>query len=530
MPVTVAIIIALITISNSWHVLTGMIQNPPEHLFTGIAHYFADYFLYVSAIAQAQNSPSLFVEHLFTNEPLIPTWIYWFNALLGKIPISPFLSYNISLILLVAGLLLLLWHITKRSLSDSTTMYVTFIIAVTASNFFDFTTFFRFGTFKLLGDFWFSPTPALNRLGGVPHQVLQTILSLLVILLYTKLSESSKKNPSQYVLLGVVSFLAATANPIQMLLVALSILAIFMWKNYKQIPKSADIIVASIALLPALLGAMVTNFEFSHQPILTAAKTWENNQQFSLSIFQFIWALGPIGFFIPFGIFAFIKKHTHLYASLVVYTLLSLIFFFSPLPTYLGTSAVRWLSPASYIGLALLAGSGYMWCIAIIGKKLKHPQLTIGVALSLYLLLTIPSILTQIQTRTTPLTTDAKLISLNHIPFDVVDGLIHIQNAREEGVVLTDPTLFYDVVIPVMTGKKSFTGHPIHTLYPETKKALRQEIFSGTMNDQVAEVFMKNHAITYIISSPRHSRIFNGYPFLTVLFSNTSVVIYQRTP
>lgn len=530
MPVTIAIIIALITVSNSWQVIYGYLQNKPDHLFTAITHYFADYFLYISHIAQAQNSQSLFIDNLFTNEPLIPTWIYWFNALLGKVHLNPFLTYNVALILLVVGVLILLWHIIKRSITDSTTRYIAFIFTISASNYFDFTTFLQNGTLRLLGDFWFSPTPALNRLGGVPHQILQTILCLSAITLFTRLSESPKKNPLPYISLFIITLLATSANPIQMLLITLTLLAILAIRTYKKSIKLSDIVTASVVCIPALLAALATNFEFSHQPILTAAKAWEDNQRFSLSIPQFMWALGPIGFFIPFGIYASLKKHTRLFFTLVLYSLISLIFFFTPLPTLLGTSPVRWVSPAAYLGLALLAGYGFAWCVMLLGKKIKNPQATIFIAMTAYLILTIPSIITQVTSRTVPLSTDPRLIALNHIPYEIVDGLVQIQNSTDNGVVVCDPTLFYDVVIPIMTGKKSFTGHPIHTLFPDTKEALRQELFSGTMSESTANEFMNNHEIRYIISTPNHRTVLDTYPFLTVLYTNKSLIIYQKKP
>src|SRR3989338_9158322 len=77
----VIICIGSITIVNSLHVLTEYLANPPDRLFTAIAHYWTDYFLYISQMAQG----SLLSRHMFTNEPLPPTWIYWFNGLIGAL-------------------------------------------------------------------------------------------------------------------------------------------------------------------------------------------------------------------------------------------------------------------------------------------------------------------------------------------------------------------------------------------------------------------------------------------------------------
>ena len=213
-----------------------------------------------------------------------------------------------------------------------------------------------------------------------------------------------------------------------MLLVTLTLLAILAIRTYKKSIKLSDIVTASVVCIPALLAALATNFEFSHQPILTAAKAWEDNQRFSLSIPQFMWALGPIGFFIPFGIYASLTKHTRLFFTLVLYSLISLLFFFTPLPTLLGTSPVRWVSPAAYLGLALLCGKGFCWGVLFLGKKIKNPQDTIFIAMTAYLILTIPTMMTHVTSLTVPRCTDPRLISLDHIPYEVVDGLVQIQN------------------------------------------------------------------------------------------------------
>ena len=285
----------ILIIGNSWHILLAGVMNMPGYVFTGIAHYYADYFLYVSLIAQGGRGALIWTDHLFTNERLSPTWIYWVYTIIGKgqgLGLTPFALYSISL-LFFSGLLLYTWWRISQKLfpNQPITGSLAFLFLTTASH------------IPNVGEFWFSPTPALNRLGGVPHQMLQSILLLGVIIFFVKLLTDKRHHLGSSVLFIVLSFWAAMANPIQMLLVVISasITGIWVIKTTKDHLKNAIVAIVLLAV-PALLGAVLTNISFAHDPILTAAKVWEDSQRVSVGFAQFIFAIGPIALLIPFGI------------------------------------------------------------------------------------------------------------------------------------------------------------------------------------------------------------------------------------
>lgn len=425
----IVLIIAIVAIfANSWHVFAAWVNQPVNTYFTGIAHFYADYFLYTSLMAQ---KGWIFTDHLFTNESLKPTWIYWLYTILGKFGNS-FVVYNVSIIGFSAFLLFLWWKIIAKLTADKFTQITAFLLLTTASGFTGY-------------DFWFSPLPALNRLGGVPHQIFQTILLLGMMLV----------KPTGLLFL---SFFAAITNPIQTLLLSLALIIV----------KRKNV----FYLLPAAAGALLTNATFANDPILFAAKQWENSQNVSVNLWQFILAIGPIALLIPFGLKTYGKDITPLRKTLFIYGILSLLMFFSPLPKMLGTSPVRWLSPAAYTVLPILAAEGL--------KKFKIPILFI------YLFFTIPSIFNQITAR------QNAPRDLLYVPNEVV---LSLRNLKGEGVVLTNPSLPYDVLIPALTGKRSFSGHPIHTLYPEVKEELRRKYFEGTMTEEEKQKFLTDHNI-----------------------------------
>ncbi len=449
---TLSLIGVSVIIANSWHVIAAWINKPTDTYFTGIAHYFADYFLYTSIMAQKS---WIFADHLFTNERLDPTWIYWLYTILGKFG-NPFAVYNVSIVLFSAVLFALWWILLGRAVTVRSARMLAFLFLATASGFAG-------------NNFWFSPFPALNRLGGVPHQIFQSILLVGIMILFDR---------KRYTAVSLVSFVAATANPIQTLLLSAALVItkppIILW------------------LLPAAAGAMLTNLEFSTQPILTAAKAWESSQTLSVTALQCILGLGPAALLVPFGVKPFMHKPTPVLRVLGTFGALSFLVFLSPLPGLLETSAVRWLSPAAYGIVPVLAAYGLKELMQAARRIIGAHGTTVltGTILTVYLWLTISSIGTQIESRM------QSPALLQYVPSNVVRTLTSITT---DGVVLIHPALPYDVLVPVFSQHKTFTGHPIHTLYPDTKAALRQKYFSGAMSQSEADEFIKNHEITSII-------------------------------
>ncbi len=462
----VFIISLLLAILNQLHVIIQWFARPAETYFTGIAHYFADYFLYTDIMAQGA-SGTLWTAAHFTNEPMAKTWIYWFNALLGwlgnLIGLSPFGTYNVSLFLLVTLLCLLWYYFTKLLYPTNRLLRLTaWIMILTASSF--------SWNGQLLGQFWFSPAPAFNRLGGVPHQVFQTIVFLLLAISFNRRS----------LFMIPIAALAASANPIQMVLFIAATL----------IGRSPRVILLILVALPVMIA---TNQAFD-LPVLAAAKAWENAQQVSVSLWQFILSMGPIALFIPFGIRSFLKEKTPLRILFFSYSAISIVIFFSPIPTSIGTTSVRWLSPAGYGVLGILAAEGLLR----IKGKIIPTMLLYSLFFILYSLLTVPSLAAQINAR-------ANTSELNYVPMTVIEVLTSLKNSARSGVVLTDPALPYDVLVPTFTGLPSFTGHPIHTLYPSVKESLRQRFFTGAMTEDEKNKFLKDHRIRSIITKENGS-------------------------
>lgn len=541
-----------VLVADLWHVITQWIANPPDRYFTGIAHYYADYFLYVSQIAQGVRGNWIWSKSMYTNEILPDTWVYWPNVLIGRLggifTTSPFMIYGISLAVFVAILLLIIYEIARNVFPKRpTAQLIAFLFCATASNFADIPSLISRGTFRQLNEMWFSPTPALNRLGGVPHQTLQTILLLGVVLIFSTLISDSmrslnhdRKNKWFRSVFIILCFLAATISPIQMVLVSFAIVVTTYVNVYRDRIRHVlpQIIPISLGLAVAALGAYLVNRAFDTSSLYAIAKLWEASQTVDITILSFLLAMGPIILLIPFGVRSFLKSLTPLRLVLLLYGAASLGIVFTPIPKLMGTSPTRWIHPASYVIFPLLAAEGIINIATILSRAISRIMnhtygitkqhifsFALLVCTILYSVFTIPAIIAQVNARSTREASPVLFSDLNHIPKNAVAALTTLKKLPGDGVVLTDPSLPYDILVPIMSGKTSFTGHPVHTLYPDVKETLRQKFFDGAMTDDDMKQFFADHRIRYILTDRTLTN-----PMISPAYQNSDILIYRVAP
>lgn len=495
--------IALImSVLNQLHVIREWFTNGPDQYFVGIAHYFADFFLYAAQMKQGA-SGSLLYYHRFTNESVPPTWIYWFNNLLGFIGhlfgLSPFATYNVSLFFLVIVCILLFYYfLIMLYPTDKIKRIIALVFILTASP------LFLFGTPVGL---WFSPSLPFNRIGGVPHQVFQTILFILLTM--------SLARKSLFII--PLAILGSSANPIQMLIfvLAASVTTGILFIRHRNVRAAVPLLILLLFSFPA---AWLTNQQFD-SPVIAMAKVWETAQWVNRSLPFVLSSIGPILLFLPFGIAPFFRKFRPLNILIVSYAMTSFILFFSPVPTMLTTTPIRYLHPASYILLPILAVEG----IFALGKT----RMGISILILLYALLTIPTFASELRGRITPATNPGVLMDteFNHVPLPVVTALTWLERQPTDPsrpVVLVDSNKRIELLVPAFADKIVFSGHPLHTLYPEVKEKLRRDFFEGRMTEDQQKQFLTNHRIGYIITTPT-----GVFPFFKKVFSNDTVTIYK---
>ncbi|MEK9143900.1 MAG: hypothetical protein AAB481_04735 [Patescibacteria group bacterium] len=480
----------LMSALNQLHVIREWLTNPPDRYFTGIAHYFADFFLYAAQMKQGAGG-SLLYSHRFTNESVPPTWIYWFNNLLGYIGhifgLSPFATYDISLFLLVTLSILLFYYLLVMLYpTGKIKRIIALVFILTASP------LFLFGS---PGGLWFSPSLAFNRIGGVPHQVFQTILFILLAMSFSR--------KSLYII--PLAILASSANPIQML--------IFVLAASVTTRVGIPLLVLLAVSFPV---AWLTNQQFN-SPVIAVSKVWETAQWVNRSLPFVLSSIGPILLFIPFGIAPFFRKFRPLNIMIFSYAAISFLLFFSPVPAILSTTPIRYLHPASYLLLPILGVEG----IFALGKN----RIGISLFILLYALLTIPSFAGELRGRLAPSTNPGVLMDteFNHVPRPVAEALTWLGRQPTDPsrpVVLVDSRKRIELLVPAFADKTVFSGHPLHTLYPEVKEKLRRDFFEGSMTEDQQKQFLTNHRIGWIITPKKQ------IPFASLVFTNDELTIF----
>ncbi len=533
----------LFTFTNSLHVFTELLKNKPGYDFNAIVHSYPDYFLYLSHVAQGAAGKLIFTDFQFTNEPLPHTTIYWLYSFIGYaghiVGISVPWSYNISLLLLVA-VTVILWYVLCRTLFPTNRAYrlTTWLVVLSASPFFDMQAFLTRGSVVLSNDLWFSPSPAFNRLGGVPHQVAQIILLLLVMLAFAKAATFKRytaKNTGFIVLIMITSFITTYAHAIQMalLIIAAGMSALLTMLRERKIDpeRLIPVVAAGLASIPA---ALIVNQEFTI-PVYAVVKNWELLQYSPTGLAWWIMILGPIVFFIPFGIWPFLKKADPLRQIFFFYGLICFIGYNSPVPRLLGVIPQRFLHPASYALFPILGTIGFFAVRKDLGHMIRQTSVARVVqmlfllgALLFYAAYTIPADAAEVTMRIN----DPNLAvasPLNHVPATTVLALRSIPAMPynpDSPVVIADGSLGIDLLIPLYTGRTSFLGESTHTLYPGDKENLRQRFFSGQMNKVEAVQFFRNHRVGYVIGTGLTQPILKNYPELVQEFRNNAMIIY----
>ncbi len=569
--VFVSVIAIIFSGFNALQVITQWLKNPPGYLFTGIAHYHGDYFLYVSQMAQGAAGRIFFYSHRFTNEPLPDTWIWWFNGLLGYLGhlagLSPFATYDVALILLAIALIFIWYYLARLFYPKNGFARISFLLfMLTASSFFNIQKYFESRTIDVLGYFWFSPTQAFNRIGGVPHQMWQTILFILLAVTFTKtVDEINKKQHSQtegdkkevisksnkiklsdlsliayHLSLIILTLLASSANPIQMVVFlttgAFITLSLMVVKRSISLKLLLPITLTGAFAFPA---AWATNQAFN-TPLFQFGKIWEASQIPYLTPVDFLFSLGPIILFIPFGLLVIRKRMTTLVAFFLSLTGISFIYFWSPIPRLLTTAPSRYLSPMIYIGLAILASDGISRLIYWSTHKTAKSQIgTIAatvvttILLAVYPFFTLISLYDQIDYRANPNRYPVLVSYANHVPKTIVDTLLFLKkeplNPRPVVVTEQDPDLHIETLIPVLADKITFSGHPVLTLYNDQKEAMVKQFFDAGTTAAEGKTFADNHRVGYVIAKndATSTEKMSQYPFLTKIYENSLAVIYK---
>ncbi len=537
-PVFVALFIIFMTAVNLWHVIYHAQSRPPNTVYVGISHHYEDYFYYLSQLTQGAQK-SWEVKNLYTSEPIPATPLWWVNIILGKVSallhVPVFTVYTASLFAATPLLLATLYLGSRMLFPKNTNLRLgTLLITVLA------TAGYRYIDGRIDPIVYFyNYTSSLNRLGGVTHLMLQNILSLLIILYGSAIIESDKKISRNTLIVSISAFLLAFINPVYVVLDAVAISLVALTRIRRKLLTSA-LIIGIPLLIPYIL--MQRTFDI---PFYQYFRWWESSV-LRAPTYNFWHSYGILIYLLPLGVIPFLKKGGALRWTGLVWAVLPVIMYWSPIPGILHIPVFRLTQPPQYLILGAIAAEGLWilchpelvsgsrfinWMLKRVqhdGKKIYNHNnskiILFWLLTTLFLINQYPMLYEEVRARRDNYT----LISwLNHMDKNLYEGLMTFSTMPHNQIALAFNNL--ELIVPAISGHTVYQAHRSLTLEYPRKIGEAATFFTMQLTPSDALSFLKTNTIGYILwrKSDGDRREFEAYyPFLTKTYENSTLIIY----
>lgn len=560
----VALIIILAALGNLAPLLIGYQKTPPGYIFLGTVHHPADYFYYLSQFAQGAHRWATTTNLYTTEpigSTFIGWSNLLMGNILYLVGISPTIAYHLSVLILTV---LLLGTAYKLSVSILGTLPAIPTVSRWQAGRYSSSTlalylFALFHAFPILrngvpsyGDYWNNFAVPSVRLGSVPHQLLLAISSMLILYFFSKWTSPSTSHP-KYHILGLLSFsfILASLQPVLWALILCSFLctAILYMLLYKyKIEKMNTFIISMFSIaIGGVLPALYLNATFLVAPF-RELRLWEATQQTPLAWYHFFSATGPIFVIACLSIPSFLSHRSFSRLFIFLFALCSFLLFLSPLPTIMGFSHVRFMSTLTILCVSILAADGLNKCMnlrlteavkrtiskttarlpvimniysickrafsearrnfydqknrrrASLGKFVLKPiRITPNIyftiilaALTLYLL---PNHLHSIRIASNFTATNAyQYLTIGD--YRLLQTAASLSTPQDTFLIIWP----YNVVFPGITGRKTFTGHPLLTIDSKHKDEIAGRFFDNTLAPGETQKLLTTHHITHVIT------------------------------
>lgn len=532
------------------NILVSYIERPADVQFLGITHYYPDYFLYLDQIRQGQEN------QILTNNPYSydpssrdqRSWLNWFNPVIGYLSkpsgLSPWQVNLVALVFLLYAFGYAAYYVSRELFPVNRLARLSaFVFILTTTNLVDFRSVIAKGTVTILGFTGYTPTFILTRFGGVPHQLFQTIVFMLLPVLYFKTLTVLQKTASNirtllYVVGSLCSVAIATSvMPVQTALflfgftITLAVFAMHAerWRSPKILMFWATTAFISTLIAFAYLHETQTNVSYIQ------AMLFDRSTRYPQDLASFLYSFGPILLFCLVGLVPYVRRVTPLKFYFALYGLVAAALFCTGIPDMYGVPSWRVWHPANYIFFGLLAGAAVEYLLSPKSSLLKKFA---GICLVVFYILNI--VLTGIYAVETRLDRNNSLPAnsewtsyaiYNYVPDTMMQAFTFLNHtpATRMPVVLTDPLLPVDSMIPVFTGKYSFTGHPLFTLEDQLREDERNTFFTKPMPADEVKSFLTSQSIGFLFvknNVPERAWL-SSLPFLRVIYRNPDIIIYR---
>lgn len=544
----VAVIAIITTTLSILHVLLGWAKTPANTQYMWTGHYYLDYFYYLQFIAQGLYGNLIAHQYFATgdNSLYIHLYPYLFIGYLAKLlHMSVIMAYWTSVCLFIFSIVFLMYAVIKNILKNQpfAIHICTLLFAIYAAPFF---TILNIDGKKQIGlyDFWFSGSTLFNRFEPIPHHLLSIIGMLISFLLVEKIFDNNSefsvwKSRNKITLLIIINALLMIFYPFGMI-VFLFGLGLFYITKIVSRPTFKKNIYFTICFALTSLICLIVGYAIK-QYYLHATTFTENfsstelvfNQQ--ISLFQLFRVIGPIALFFPFGLIGAFRNRNSLSSFYVLFTIGSIVLFFSPLNKMLGTHNARFLSPLNYITYAFLSVYGIQ-SISQIARKYKRLVFSI-LFITIFILITIST--AQSFTR---ILQDKNIDSpISYLPKNIFTGFTFLDKQRDSKAVLTTPSQFIGQLLPVFVNKKVYIARQIATPGYESKASEADAFFRSSLTANNASTLLRDNGIGYVVLTSLEGyvatddfrtydfsgQLYKTYPFLSEIYKNKDIVIFK---
>jgi hypothetical protein len=527
---------AILACLNSALFFTSILNKPDGTIYLGTIHYWEDYFFYLNHFFQGAHGMWL-THNRFTTETLPSSFIYWNNVILGKIGgvfgLSPILSYNVSVLLLsFCALVLSFLLLVSVFRLPPPLAFIGFLFANLSASLPNIVTSNEGKRIIWPYQIWGTPHFAFDRLGGSPNQLERTVgFYLLLCSAFLPLPKTTKRFWQFIILMGSVSALYATVNPVQALSFAalVSGITVLACIFTRKLPGRQELIRLLALVIPTGLFYLATAQAMDISPY-KEAKVWEMVNQSHTTFLFLLASIGPVLPFALAGLLARAKNLTRPEWFGALFLLISYTVFMSPIPAAIGVSNLRVLFPALYIFWGAFAAWGLSFCAQFIARKtrIKPPAIRI-LLLAVFLIVTLPTFNWELGWKF-PKTVD-RTDPLLYLPTGVYDGFMALgSRSPYDDAAIGNPASHMDTLIPPLSGHTTYTGHIAATLNKDAKIPLSLAFFTKSMTAETAKTFLKENHIRFVVFT-----FYDGdrilfeqtYPFLSKIFENTQTAVYE---
>lgn len=496
---------------------------PAGYVYIGVTHYWTDYLFYVSQFIQGAHG-RIVETNLYTENQAISIMAHWPNVLFGMlghaIGLTPITSYHFAVFVLISCIGLATYILFRNNFPYrglAFPAFIFFIFSTSLMNRLPNSSPVPYFPFEL----WNTPHLIFNRFAPIPHTLMQTLLSIVILyLLFSK----NKRTCIIRIITGILFFLLMLIQPVVGLIILGSYwTTVVLWR--------ADRDRLTTYILTAVGGAVAiwTKQAIFTQDLYRYVQLWEAGAQVRTNLPFLLASIGPI---VPFALVGFItriKKAEPIERFFMFLVIIGYSAFLSPLPEILGISNTRILTPIYIVGITWFAAVGANAIARGVSRITTcKKSVAMGILMILFLLSVAPTVVWEIrQKMQTPTSVTDLMI---YLPADVSKAFQFLERTKPyDDVVLANPISFMDIRVPALSGHRTVNGTP-YSLQEKIKRQEAMDIFQMRMTESGLHTWLTSHRVTYVLFTSYDgdaAKFRSAYPFLIPIFSTPSAIVYR---